>query len=96
MWMPLADHITLVDRAARAETRADWLMTRVNQLEVEVGALKFELTGKPQPVPRFLKEATPRPADPPDLASFDDMGDDEARRHGVSWDEQGRVLLPSS
>ena len=95
MWIRLKDYIALVDKAARAETRADWLLTRVNQLELEAGDLRFQLTGRPQPVPMFRKESTPRPDAPPNLESFEDMGDVEAMKHGIGWDDQGRVTLPT-
>lgn len=96
MWIALAQYVALVDKAARAETRADWLLTRVNQLELEAGDLRFQLTGRPQPVPMFQKAATPRPEAPPQVGeSFEDMGDDEAVKHGIGWDEHGRVTLPA-
>jgi hypothetical protein len=82
MWLSKADYTTLVDKAARAETRADWLMTRVNQLEAEVGGFKYEITGRPVAIPMYTKEASP-PHDDPAETSFEDMGDDLARRLGI-------------
>lgn len=84
MWIKSDTYVALVDRAARADTRADWLMTRVNQLEMEVGSLRHEITGKPQPVPVFRKDATPA-LDEQAETSFEDLGDELARKHGVDW-----------
>lgn len=84
MWVKATIYLALVDKAARAETRADWLMTRVNQLELELGHVRHDLTGKPQPVPMFKKEGTPPPQDGT-VDSFEDLGDELARVHGVSW-----------
>lgn len=95
MWVKKASYIALVDKAARAETRADWLRTRVNQLEHEVGALRLKLTGEPQVVPMYHKEATPAPEEPGET-SFEDMGDELARKYGVDWDDAGRVVHKTS
>lgn len=91
MWISKADYTVLVDKAARAETRADWLMTRVNQLEHENGTLRLKLTGEPQAVPVYKKEATPPPDDPAEV-TFEDVGDGLARKLGIDWDDAGRVV----
>lgn len=83
MWMKKAEYIAMVDKTARAETRADWLLTQVNMLQAEVGALKHELTGRPVAVPMFRKEATPHTDPAPAEMSFDDVGDEEATRLGL-------------
>lgn len=83
MWLSSKRYTELIDKAARAETRADWLMTRVNQLELELGHARAELTGRPQPVPTYRKDATPQPEDTLGAESFEDLGDDLARVHGV-------------
>ena len=94
MWVKKAEYLALVDKAARAETRADWLRTRVNQLELEVGALRLKITGEPQVVPTYQKEATPERDPDQDIgsASFEDMGEELARKYGVSHDENGHVV----
>lgn len=83
MWISAQNYAALVEKSARAETRADWLLTRVNQLELELGHVRHELTGKPQPVPMFKKDATPQP-ESPTADSFEDLGDDLARIHGYN------------
>jgi len=84
MWISKAEYTALVDKTARAETRADWLLTQANMLQVEIGTLKLELTGRPVPVPMYQREATPPEAkDDPAEVSFEDMGDDLARKLGL-------------
>ena len=95
MFIKRSDFVALVDARARAETRADWLMARVNQLELDCGTLKHELTGKPVAVPMFAKDASPPPEDPAETI-FEDMGDDLARKFGVQWDDFGRIAVPTS
>jgi len=82
MWVKKADYLALIEKSAKAETRADWLITRVNQLELELGNLRHHITGVPAAVPIIRREATP-PVDPEALGetSFDDMGDDLALKH---------------
>lgn len=82
MWINQKDYTALVDKAARHEARADWLLTRVNQLELELGHVRMELTGRPQPVPTFRKESTP-PPESIDTDAFEDLGDELARKYGV-------------
>ncbi len=90
MWISKRDYLAFVDKLARAETRADWFMTRVNQLELEVGTARHDLTGRPVAIPAYAKEASP-PREDPAETSFEDMGDELAKKHGVSWNDDGRV-----
>jgi hypothetical protein len=82
MWLSKKDYTALVDKAARSETRADWLMTRVNQLEMEVGNFKHDTTGRPVAIPMYAKVATPPPSDQAET-SFEDMGDTLALIEGL-------------
>ena len=91
MFIRKADYRALVERAARAETRADWLLMRINQLELEVGTLRTTVTGTPQAVPVLHREPTPPPEDA-DGDSFEDLGDDLAKKYGVTWDLHGRAV----
>lgn len=94
MWISRTTYTALIDARARAETRADWLLTRVNQLEHDLGTLKHEITGKPVAVPVYTKDASPPPDDPAETV-FEDMGDEMARKLGVQWDDFGRVAVPA-
>jgi hypothetical protein len=94
MWISKKAYTELVDRAARSETRADWLMTQVNQLQHELGVVKHEATGRPVAVPMYTREATP-PREDMAETSFEDMGDELAKKYGVNWDDVGRVSTVS-
>ena len=90
MWISKADYTALVSNCSRAETRADWMTVRINQLELELGAYKFDKTGIPVVVPTLIKESS-FPVDEPAETSFEDLGDDLARKFGVQWDDYGRI-----
>ena len=77
------DYVALVDGKARAETRADWFLTRVNALERELGDAKYQVTGRAVAVPIIHREHTPRPVDDPAETSFDDVGDENALKLGL-------------
>lgn len=97
MWIKQPDYVKLIDGRARAETRADWLMQRVNQLERELATLRHDTTGKPQVIPIYTKEAstTGQKARDAEL-DFEDLGDEQARLHGVNWTDDGRVVLATA
>lgn len=86
MWISKPRYTELI----KAETRADWLTHQVNRLELDLANARSELTGKPQSVPLIQRENTPRPVSP-DVESFEDMGDDNALKHGARWDDGGQV-----
>ncbi len=92
MWLSKDEYTKLVVTAAKAETRADWLLVQVNQLQHDLGIQKSERTGQPVAVPMYVKEATPPPSEQAET-SFEDMGDVQARVHGVDWDDYGRVAI---
>lgn len=85
MWITKAEYTALVSGKASAEATRDWALTQINMLQTEVGQLKLELTGKPQPVPRFRMEAA-KPVDPFLIGetSFEDLGDEEAKANGYN------------
>lgn len=87
MWIKQVDYVALIDKNARAETRADWFMARINQLELELGTLKHEMTGRPVAIPTLRKEATPM-VDNPAETQFEDVGDELAKKFGVDWDQR--------
>lgn len=84
MWISTKDYAALVEKYSRAETRADWLLTRINQLEIELGDAKYQVTGRPVVVPIIHREATPRQVDDPAETSFEDMGDENAVKFGIT------------
>lgn len=87
MFIRQQKYIELVAQASKHEAENAFLLARVNQLELENGHLRAELTGKPQVVPTIKKfQATPTP-EAQDVEQFEDLGDELARKHGVDWPE---------
>lgn len=86
MWISKARYTELV----KAETRSDWLIQRVNELNLDVANLRTQITGVAHPVPIIHRENTPKPVSV-DTDDFADMGDDAALKHGAKWDDSGRV-----
>ena len=91
----------LNDQNRTLRTSLEWLMVRVTQLEKERAALVYNYMGVKVEVPdiqpsRPAVRSTPHEvplAVPATLgfAGFQDMGDEEAARHGIGWDDEGKV-----
>ena len=72
------------------QTTLDWFRVRITQLEMERAQLLFNYTGVKVPTPSI----EPAPDDQHPLhgvAHFNDMGDDEATKHGVGWNPDGTL-----
>lgn len=76
------------------KTTMDWMVVRLTQLEHERAALIYRYMDIKITVPTIELD-TPPAAEPStignDLPSFDDVGDDEAKKQGLGWDEFGRA-----
>ena len=107
MWIRRSDYDALITELAgfRAENREktatlaaiqttlDWARVRLSQVEHERAQLLFNYTGVKIMTPS-IEPAKPSPSMQDilsQLPSFDDVGDAEARRLGVGWDEQGNL-----
>lgn len=76
------------------KTTMDWMMMRLTQLEHERAQLIHNYMGVKIEVPSIEPE-TPSVTTSDLLSqtmSFDDVGDDEAKKQGIDWDEMGRVV----
>lgn len=93
MWISRADYTRFIATAAKHEAENVFLLARVNELLAELGQLRFEKTGKPQNVPNYAR-GDHRPPDDHEI-SFDDVGDDEAKRLGLVTEDTSRVVLPA-
>ena len=73
------------------QVNLDWLRTRVNQLEHERAQLIFNYMGVRIQVPEIqtVKQDDVHPLNA--IPHFNDVGDAEANRLGIGWDEEGRV-----
>ncbi len=89
----------LTEQFVTYRTQTAFLIARINQLEKERAIMVRHITKLEIPVPELTAvAATPAHADI--LAAlggsmFDDMGDDAARREGVTWDAAGAVQYGS-
>lgn len=106
MWIKTSTFETLVrekslvegeNRALSAQiisqkTSMDWLMVRLTQLEHERAQLIFNYMGVKVTTPQFEPDRAPIGGEAiSDIPSFQDVGDEEAAKQGLSWDGEGRV-----
>ena len=74
-------------------TTLDWLRVRVTQLELERAQMLYNYTGVKVPTP--IIDRKPEPHGPEGavagLPNFEDVGDAEAARLGISWRPDGTV-----
>jgi hypothetical protein len=86
----------LEPRVIAMEAAADWMRVRVTQIDHERGALIQKYLGVSVPAIRFEEEDRSRTPvshiinDAGQL--FSDVGDQEAARMGIGWDEDGNFL----
>lgn len=87
------EHIMLHAQKIKDDISIDWLRHRVNALEKQNAQLLQKVTGVAFPTPEIVAV---RPGtmtvDFDTMPSFEDLGDAEAARLGVSLDEQGHVV----
>lgn len=76
------------------KTHLDWMVLRLTQLEHERASLIHRYMGVQITVPDVQLDVpvTPVPVSSmSDIPSFEDIGDEEAKKQGLDWDEHGRV-----
>lgn len=88
----------LAQRIVQQDATIDWLKVRLTQLEYERAQLINNYMGVKIPIPEFDKEATARA---PRITAEDvlnqtvafiDVGDEEAAKLGLGWDDEGRLM----
>lgn len=81
----------LAQERAQLVTTVDWLRIRVTQIEKERAQLLYLYTGVKVPVPEIARmsetPSSPLHATP----NFDDVGDAEALRLGIGYNEDGTL-----
>ena len=82
----------LAEQNHHLTTTMEWFRVRITQLEQERAQLLFNYTGVKVPTPRIEYEHAAEAAHPP---HFRDVGDAEAARLGISWDEAGNLVYAS-
>ena len=74
------------------ETTMDWLRVRVTQLEMERAQLLWRYTGVKVPVPEIVKTDGVASNPMTQTPNFNDIGDTESAKLGISWDENGELV----
>lgn len=71
----------------------DWMVLRLTQLEHERAQLLYRYMDVKITVPEVALDVpiTPTTSQMSDIPSFQDVGDEEAKKLGLDWDDQGRV-----
>ena len=74
------------------ETTMDWLRVRVSQLEHERAIMLSKYMGIDVPV-QVIERAREKKAESPyhTIPHFDDLGDEQARKLGITWNADGSV-----
>ena len=81
-------------QVATQKTHIEWMAHRLTQLEHERAQLIYRYMDVKISVPTIELDtpATPETSSSmSDLPSFNDVGDEEAKKLGLDWDEDGRV-----
>jgi hypothetical protein len=103
MFIPRHVYDALTERATKAEAveshlkhenaslnaHIGWMQVRLTELSMERAMMLKRYLNIDVPVPSF--EPAEKPADFNATVGFDDMGDEEAARLGISWNPDGSV-----
>jgi hypothetical protein len=84
----------LKTQKAKDDSHIDWLRHRVNALEKQNAVLMQKAAGIAMPVPEIIPTLARTIGGTPDfdhIPSFEDVGEDEARRLGIDHDDEGRL-----
>lgn len=85
----------LAQQVAALRVQMDWFMVRVTQLEYQNAQLIQNYMGIKMPVPEFSKPETTEVLTADKILnasiSFADIGDEEAAKQGLEWDDLGRL-----
>lgn len=75
-----AERDLLKAQVLQLQITSDWMRMKVNQLELEKAGLMQQALGIRIPVPEIVQQPKP---DHLSEFSFEDIGDDEAKKHGL-------------
>ena len=70
----------------------DWLRVRVTQLEMERAQMLWRYTGVKVPVPEIVKTDGVASNPMTQTPNFNDVGNAEAAKLGISWDANGELI----
>ena len=86
-------------RLVALDTTMDWFRVRITQLEHERALMLQNYLGVTVPALSIEKTPSPTSVRPSydAVPHFDDMGDTEAKKHGITWNpETGEVSYPET
>ena len=83
----------LQTRFAAQDAMVDWFRIRLTQLEKERAQMILKYTGVAIETPVFAKEPETQPIDQVlgEVSTFDDVGDEIAKRLGIGWRPDGTL-----
>ena len=73
-------------------TTLDWFRVRITQLEMERAQMLWRYTGVKVPVPEIVKTDGVASNPMTQTPNFNDIGDTESAKLGISWDENGELV----
>ena len=94
MAMLIGENRTLGAQKAKDDVHIDWLRHRVNALEKMTAVLMQKAAGVSLPVPEIVP-TRPGSMTVPNfdyMPSFEDVGEEEARRLGIEHDDSGELI----
>lgn len=87
------EHALLAQQNKAQEVTLDWFRVRITQLEHERAVLLKTYMGVTVPEMSIEKEQPKSRIDAyHNVPHFEDVGDDAARKLGLDWDDEGRVV----
>ena len=89
----IAERDAIRQQQAALVNTNEWLMVRVTQLEHERAVFLRTQFGVSIAAPTIQRADPVSQLDLNQTISFADMGDEEALRQGIGWDEHGSVLF---
>lgn len=86
-------HDDALAQKVRDDLSIEWLRHRVNSLEKQNAVLLQKVAGVAMPIPEIVptRPGTMTVPDFSQMPSFDDLGDEDARRLGVAVDDFGYI-----
>ena len=87
----------LQTRFAAQDSMVDWFRIRLTQLEKERAQMILKSTGVAIETPVFAKEPEQTPLDQVlgEVSTFDDVGDEIAKKLGIEWKNDGTLSYTS-
>lgn len=86
------ENVVLNQNYTALMTTLDWLRVRVTQLEMERAQLLWNYTGVKILTPGITRNDPNHPDTMAQTPSFNDVGDADAAKLGISWNDDGTLV----